>query len=98
MDLCTGGVDAVPGAMTQPGSQEPLPMEQDEPRGPLTQEEQESWDRSQAAKALELGEALAKQLIADQNAAAAPGTRERDSPGRGRAPNPERMQRRAERA
>ena len=78
--------------------QQPAPMEQDA-GGELTQEEQESWDKSQLARAEELGKELADKLMAaKEEAAAKEATRAKGSPGKGRSPNPDRILRRAMRS
>eukprot|EP00972_Heterocapsa_arctica_P091147 13449384-Heterocapsa_arctica.AAC.1 len=95
MDQTSGGVEAVPGPMTQPEGQEPAPMEQDA-RGELTPEEQEAWNRSQMARAAEIGEDLAKKITAEkEEAAAKEAPRAKGSAGKGRSPDPERILRRS---
>eukprot|EP00972_Heterocapsa_arctica_P035337 5199228-Heterocapsa_arctica.AAC.1 len=90
-----GAAAAVPGAMTQPDGQQPAPMEQDA-GGEFTQEEQELWDKSQSARAAELGRELAGKLMAEkEEAAAKETTKGKGSPGKGRSPNLERIARRA---
>eukprot|EP00972_Heterocapsa_arctica_P003044 451470-Heterocapsa_arctica.AAC.1 len=71
-------------------------MELDAEGGPLSQEEQEAWSRSEARRAAELGEELAEKLIAAQKeAAATEASRAKGTSGKGRSPSAERMQRRA---
>eukprot|EP00972_Heterocapsa_arctica_P108010 15907430-Heterocapsa_arctica.AAC.1 len=68
-------------------------MDQDA-RGELTQEELEAWNRSQKARAAELGEDLAEQITAaKEEAAAKEASSAKGSAGKGRSPNPERMHR-----
>jgi hypothetical protein len=98
MDQSAGGAEAVPGQMTQPEGQEPAPMELDA-GADLTPSEQEAWNRSQIARAAELGEDLAIQLTAaKEEAAAKAATGAKGSEGNGRSPNPERILRRAMRS
>eukprot|EP00972_Heterocapsa_arctica_P083154 12254283-Heterocapsa_arctica.AAC.1 len=96
MDQSGGAAAAVPGDMTQPEEQGGHPMELDADRGPLSQEEQEAWIRSEARQAAELGEEIAEKLIAAQKeAAATEAARSKGSSGKGRSPSTDRMQRRA---
>eukprot|EP00972_Heterocapsa_arctica_P052907 7788259-Heterocapsa_arctica.AAC.1 len=66
MDDTGGSAAAVPGPMTQ----EPIPMDQ-EPGSDLTEDEQEAWNKSEKARAEELGMAMAAELTLTQEAAAA---------------------------
>ena len=91
------GAAAVPGAMTQPGEQAPKPMELDGGEGgALSQEEQEQWDRSELARAEELGMELAGKLTAAKEEAAAKAAAQgTGSPGKVRTPKDEKAARRA---
>eukprot|EP00972_Heterocapsa_arctica_P030944 4550649-Heterocapsa_arctica.AAC.1 len=83
IDDSTGGAAEVPGQMTQPEGQEPAPMNLDA-GADLTQEEQEAWNRSQIARAEELGLDLAAQLTAaKEEAAATEASKTRESAGKG---------------
>ena len=87
----------VPGAMTQPEEQQAKPMELDGGDGSaLTQEEQEQWDRSELARAAELGKELADKLTAaKEEAAAKEASKGIGSPGKARSPKEEKVARRA---
>ena len=87
----------VPGDLTQPGTQDPKPMEVDgAARGPLTQEEQEQWDALEQARAADLGMEMAAELTTAKEEAAAKGApRDVASPGVARSPNKDRIARRA---
>ena len=86
----------VPGAMTQPESQVPKPMDLDGEDGrPFSPEEQEQWDELERVRAGDLGRELAASLTAaKEEAAAKEASRDADSPGKARSPNKERMARR----
>jgi sRNA-binding protein len=88
---------AVPGAMTQPEEQGAKPMELDGGEGgALTQDEQEQWDRSELARAAELGKEMAEKLTAaKEEAAAKAASQTGGSPGKARTPKDEKAARRA---
>ncbi len=91
------GAAEVPGFMSQPGEQEPKPMELDGGGGsPLSQEEQELWDKSEHARAVELGIEMAGKLTAAKEEAAAQAAAQgTGSPGKARSPQDEKAGRRA---
>ena len=66
---------------------------------PLTPEEQALWDRSELARAEELGKELADQITASQGEAAAREAEQgKGSPGKGRTTKEEKVARRAQRS
>jgi hypothetical protein len=71
-------------------------MEQD-PGADLTPEEQEAWNKSEAARAEELGMAMAAELTAAKEEAtkSAEAKKARESGSKSRSPDPERVLRRA---
>eukprot|EP00972_Heterocapsa_arctica_P043301 6387859-Heterocapsa_arctica.AAC.1 len=72
MEDTGGSAAAVPGQMTQ----DPAPMDQDhKDGGELTEEEQETWKKSELKRAEELGLALAAELAVSQEEAAAAAAR-----------------------
>jgi hypothetical protein len=83
--------------MTQPEEQRVKPMELDGGDGSaLTQEEQEQWDRSELARAAELGKEMADKLTAaKEEAAAKAASQDVGSPGKARTPKEEKASRRA---
>jgi hypothetical protein len=88
---------AVPGNMTQPGEQAPKPMDLDGGEGgALSQDEQDQWDRSELARAKELGlEVAGKLAAAKEEAAALAAAQGTLSPGKVRSPKEEKAARRA---
>eukprot|EP00972_Heterocapsa_arctica_P040533 5972152-Heterocapsa_arctica.AAC.1 len=76
--------------MTQGEPQDPVPMEQD-PGSDLTPEEQEAWNKSEAARAEELGMAMAAELTAAKEEA----TKSAEARKPSRSPDSERVLRRA---
>ena len=91
------GAAEVPGTMSQPGEQAPKPMELDGGEGrTLSQEEQELWDKSELARAVELGMEMAGKLTAAKEEAAAQSAAQgTGSPGKARSPQDEKAGRRA---
>eukprot|EP00972_Heterocapsa_arctica_P044145 6516820-Heterocapsa_arctica.AAC.1 len=88
MEDTGGSAAAVPGQM----SQDPAPMDQDpKDGGELSEEEQETWNRSELERAKELGLALAAEMAVSQEEAAAAAAKEApESASPGRTPDPER--------
>eukprot|EP00972_Heterocapsa_arctica_P091123 13446429-Heterocapsa_arctica.AAC.1 len=95
MEDTGGSASAVPGQMTQ----EPAPMDQDHIEGgELTEEEQETWRKSEKKRAEELGLAMAAELVLAQEEAMAAAKVAREASSPGRTPDPERVHRRAQRS
>jgi hypothetical protein len=91
------GAAEVPGSMSQAAGQEPKPMDLDGGGGsPLSQEEQELWEKSEAARAEELGIDLARKITAAKEEAAAQAAAQgTGSPGKARSQQEEKAGRRS---